>query len=89
VPAAGCMRQLVQSFSSDVQYKRYSPGLHDDSRPAAWLQAETLFRVRMSLISCVTSSQGPGNRSDGNSIGRAAPGCNDKPLGAAYAELIP
>src|SRR5437879_2953624 len=25
----------------------------------------------MSLISCVISSQGPGNRSDGNSIGRA------------------
>ena len=35
VRAAGCTRQLVQSFSSDVQYRRYSPGLLDDSRPAA------------------------------------------------------
>src|ERR1700741_2726474 len=62
---------LVQCFSSLVQYNRYSPGSCEDCRAMAWLQAETLFTARTSLISCVPSNQGPGNCSDGKSFAPA------------------
>jgi len=37
--AAGCTCQLVQYFSSRVQYRRYSSEFRDDCRPTASLQA--------------------------------------------------
>src|SRR5262245_27169546 len=63
---AGCTRQLVQCFSSWVQYRRYSSELRDDCRPTASLQAWTLRSERKPLTTCVISCQGPGYSSDGD-----------------------
>jgi hypothetical protein len=74
VRLAGHTRQRVQCFSSRVQYRRYSPGSFADWRSIACVHPRTLRLSRRSLMSWLTSTQGPGYRSDSENFGYAAAG---------------